>query len=327
MSTHTGNEQRPARMPNWYNWRFFAAFLSALFAISVVSHADTFPRHVQAAIAAVLESENMTLSGRNDARFVRYDSLGNVEQFDCPSMAAFNFHPFHSSQGGGIVVGACERGSQLDEKFAEQQAKRFELAVSVVGGATPKSPVDVMKPQVFQAEGMLFVHFTQWFLSGIGGARGHGAGTSETLLMIPPNSKIVILVQGGLSYDACPPQNNLPSLPLCADFRAAMRDVARRVYVAQAASAPSPAFKLEPLRPGTPTVCDSTAYIVAQALEQSDANRIPVTETTRYKQLEGQTEIQRAMRAAANEHIQGASITDAATRVGRECFQKSFGKQ
>jgi hypothetical protein len=293
----------------------------------VVAASVPFPPHVQAAIILALESEDLVLGGAEDAQFVRYDALGKLESFQCPSLTSITFNAFGSGMGGGITVGECPKNAQLNENMAKEQGKGFDVAVLAVGGnidVARKELGDMVKSQVIKDHGTVFIHLGQWFISGVGGAEGHGAGMAETTLMIPPDSKTVILIQGGLHDNACSPPLRLP---ICNDFRGAMREVARQVHAAQARPVPPPAFKLEPLRPGRPTFCDSRAWTVAGALEQSDAKQIPVTETIRYKQHAGQSDIQGDMRAAAYEHAKGFDITTAATNVGKECYHKSFEKQ
>lgn len=204
--------------------------LTAIAAPSVLATNVSFLPHVRATIVRALEDEDLTLSGRKDAQFMRYDAIGTVELFQCPSIAAFDFHPFHSSDGGEITIGECTKDSLLNESMAEQQARGFEAAISAAGesiSAARQALVDATKQQVIHEKGIIYVHLTQWLLSGVGGAGGHGARVVETLLMIPPIGRTVILVQGRLSSNACAPSM---SLPLCKDFRGAMREVARQVH-------------------------------------------------------------------------------------------------
>jgi hypothetical protein len=215
--------------------------LTATVAPSVWAAIVPFPPHVQATIVSALEDGDLTLSGRRNAQFMRYDALGKLELFQCSSIAAFEFTAFHSDNGGQITVGECAKDSLLNEGMAEQQAKGLEAAISAAGesiGATGKALVDAMKPQVIKEKGTVYIHLTQWLLSGVGGAGAHGAGVVETLLMIPPGEKTVILVQGGLPSNACSPGM---SLPLCKDFRGAIREVARQVHTAQVSPVPVPA--------------------------------------------------------------------------------------
>ena len=159
---------------------------------------------------------------------------------------------------------------------------------------------------------------------------GYGANVIETVLMIPPKSNTVVLVQGGLPENECPSATSppiFPNLPLCMDFRGVMREISLQVYAAQASPPPPRAFTLVPLRPGQPTICDSIARVIGEALEQSDAKQLPVTETIRYKQHGGQSDIQGNMRQAADDHAKGSSISAAATKVGRQCYEKYFSKQ
>ncbi|WP_018153094.1 hypothetical protein [Leeia oryzae] len=300
--------------------------------ISLGAIAALLPPHVVAAVAHTLESEDVNLDGSEEAQFVRYDVAGKLESFQCPSMTTFTFYLFHSSTGG-ITVGLCPKGALLNENMGHQQEQGFEAAVTAVGGNIDylrKSLGDSIRLQVIRENGYVFVHLAQWLMSGVGGVGGHGAGLIETLLMIPPNGRTVVLVQGALPQHGCPTatsQSTLPKLPLCADFRGVMREVSRQAYAAQKNPPPPPAFTLEPLRPGQPTICDSIAWAVGEALEQSDTKKLPVTETVRYKQYGDQPEVQSGMRQAADDHAKGVSISTTATSVGKRCYAKYFSKQ
>lgn len=291
--------------------------------------ATPLPPHVAAAAVRTIESEYVSVVGKSEAQFLRYDVTGKLEAFQCSSITTLTFSLFQSS-AGDISVGLCSKDALLDENMGDQQVRGFEAAVASAGGgidSARKSLGNSVKPQIIREGGNVFIHLSQWLISGVGGADGHGAAIVETALMIPPNSKTVVLVQGGISQNGCQSGASSPNVPLCADFRGVMREVLRQVYTAQASPPPPRAFILEPLRPGQPTICDSIAHVAGKALEESDTKQIPVTETIKYKQHSGQSYIQDGMRQAADDHAKGASISAAATRVGRQCYEKTFSNQ
>lgn len=263
----------------------------------------------------------MTLSAKSEVPFVRYDSLGNLEAFQCPVSVAYQFHAFHSGSGGSIVVGECPKDSRLTEHMAEEQAARFNAALLAANATltAPQKELTAFEPQVVRDQGTAYIHFKEPIFPGVGGV-GVAAGILETLLMIPPASETVIFMQGTLTSSECAPSRKLL---LCEDFRHTMRKLARQIYIAQKNPAPSPPPRQEPLRPGRWTICDSVVRVIREALEQSDEKGIPVTETVRYKQHD-QPDIRAGMRDAAQAHAQGTDISTAARNVGEQCLNKLF---
>lgn len=255
-----------------------------------------------------------------ETQFVRYGADGKLESFQCSPSVTFRFYVFHSDTGGGVSVGECSKNDQLNENMTELQSKGFEAALSAVGSNmnnVRKVFGDALKPQVIQERDAMFIHITQWLLSGVGGAGGHGAAAIETLLMIPPNSKTVFLVQGALPENAC---QGSRQLPLCNKFRSALREVARRVQFAQATSSvPAAAEAPKSVHAARRTICDDVAATVQSALEESDEKRVSVIETVRYKQLSTQPQVQAFMRAASDEHMQGIDIPTVIKKVADDC--------
>ena len=201
-------------MINWTFGKWLNIFLLTVFVVpSATAASIAFPPELQVSISRFLTSDDLSLSGAEDARFYRRDAFGKDESFKCPAMASFNFEPFHSDMGGYITVGVCPKESRLNENTAEEQAKRFELAALSAGWDMRENAV---KLQTIQESGSIFFHYRN--------------GITETMLMIPPGSKTVILVQGELPINACLPKHRLP---LCNNFRDAMREIARQVYSAQ----------------------------------------------------------------------------------------------
>lgn len=201
-------------MINWTFGKWLNIFLLTVLVVpSATSASIAFPPELQVSISRFLTSDDLSLSGAGDARFYRRDAFGKDESFKCPAMASFNFEPFHSDMGGYITVGVCPKESRLNENTAEEQAKRFELA-ALSGGWDMRE--NAVKLQTIQESGVIFFHYR--------------TGITETMLMIPPGSKTVILVQGELPINACLPKQ---MLPLCNSFRDAMREIARQVYAAQ----------------------------------------------------------------------------------------------
>src|SRR5690349_5599956 len=103
-------------MLNSLSLRSCAALSLAAFVISAsAAPSRPLPPDVQAMIISTFKSDDLNLSGAREAWFTRYDAQGALERFQCPFMAAYNFEPFHSTPGGGIVVGECRKDSQLNE--------------------------------------------------------------------------------------------------------------------------------------------------------------------------------------------------------------------
>lgn len=327
-------------------YRLIVLLLLAALGMSSAAASVPFPPHVQAVIVRTLESVNLNLDSKNDVQFGfdfrRYNARGMAESFQCPSAANFELRPFSSSnRGGRITVAECPMDALLNERLVEQQARGFEAAALAEGGAigsARKALLDTMKPQVIREHGDVFIQFTQWFFngpipdtsfndiaprlySGIGGAGGQNSGLVETLLMIPHDSKTVILIQGGLSDISCLPPRRLP---LCNDFRSALRETARQVHSALTSPLPPPTPPQELLRPGRPSICDVFVRGAREAMEQSDAKKIPITETLRYQRFGGQSDLQASIREAALAHAQGMDIATAARNVGEQCLSKGF---
>jgi hypothetical protein len=296
------------RIPS--TWQSLTILLfTTVFIPSCLAASVPFPRHVQVAIVRALESGDVVLERGTETRFLRYDSEGKVETFECPVVSAFEFSIFHSGPNGGMRIGECPNSAQLTEDMAEGQAKGFKAAMATMGGnmeIAKWTSRDTMNPQVIRNGGVTFTHVM--------------TGGIETMLMISPGSKNVILVQGQPPNNTCLPHMGLP---LCDDFRGTMREVARQLYAAQTSPAAPQVARPEPLRPGRWTICDQIAVVVREALEQSDAKQIPITETTRYKQ-HIQPDVRAGMQDAAREHARGMDIADAGRNVGEECLRKPY---
>jgi hypothetical protein len=300
------------------------AFAMAMVASSAMAAGVPFVRKVQVAIARALESEDLALSWQRQTQFVRYGTDGKLETFECSPSMSWKLYAFHS-EGGRLAVGECAKSDQLNEHMGEQQFKRFEVAFARVGSSLDnlrKAFGDTLKPQVITEREAKFVHITQWLISDPGGEEGHMGVAIETLLMIPANTKTVFLVQGTLMDSAC---HESQKLPICNDFRTALREVARRAQAAQATVGPADAepYKSKYVHTGVFTVCDNRAMIVEAALEEANDKRIPVIETIRYKQLSSQPIIQASMRAAADEHARGIDMSAILKKVADDCRTQS----
>jgi hypothetical protein len=75
------------------------------------------------------------------------------------------------------------------------------------------------------------------------------------------------------------------------------------------------------------TICDYKAAAVKLALEDSDANRIPITESNHYKKFLPHPETQADMRAAAKDHARGVDIATVTEKFAEECTRKYFPKK
>lgn len=72
------------------------------------------------------------------------------------------------------------------------------------------------------------------------------------------------------------------------------------------------------------TICDDLAAAVKSALEESDVNRIPITDTSRYKNFSLHSEFQAEMRAAGEDHARGVDIATVTEKFAGECTRKYF---
>jgi hypothetical protein len=103
-----------------------------------------------------------------------------------------------------------------------------------------------------------------------------------------------------------------------------MREIARQVIAARSNPNPPPNFTLTPIHPDRPSRCDSIAYAIAHALEQSDWKKVSITQTLSYKLYSDQADILEYMQKAADKHAQGEDISTAAMQIGKECDLNYF---
>ena len=75
---------------------------------------------------------------------------------------------------------------------------------------------------------------------------------------------------------------------------------------------------------GRRTICDAQAATVKLALEESEANRIPITDTGYYRNMPQYSEFQADMRVAAKDHALGVDISTVAKKFAEECTRRYF---
>jgi hypothetical protein len=281
-------------------------------------------RGARLATIRVLEDANLHVRGGSPAYFIRYTESGMLETFSCPSSSIFAYAHPHSSVDGVMSIGECPQNKFLNKNLGAQQTKGFEAALMAVGLDRSRfrkefgdNTIEALKPEIIQENGTVYIHLLQLLIGGVGGAGDSGIVGVESLLMIPADGSTAIFIQG------FPPDNCSVEEPACGNFRSTMREISRQVLAARNNPNPPPNFTLKPLHPDRPSWCDSIAYAVAHALEQSDWKKVPITETLSYRLYSDQTDVLEYMQKAANSHAQGEDISTAAMRIGKECDSPS----